>query len=43
MTTIVVVRVKGLIMRFFIPFVFYEITNVQGVYWSDITIFIGRM
>jgi len=32
-----------IIMRFVIPIVFYEITNVQCVYWSDTTIFIGRM
>jgi len=30
-------------MRFVIPVVFYEITNVGCVYWSDTTIFIGRI
>jgi len=30
-------------MRFVIPVVSYEITNVQCVYWSDTTIFIGRI
>jgi len=23
--------------------VFYEITNIQGVYWSDTSVFIGRI
>jgi len=32
-----------LIMTFVITIVFYEITNVQCVYWSNITIFIGRI
>ena len=32
-----------LIMRFVIPVVFYEITDVECVYSSDITIFIGRI
>ena len=31
------------IMRFVIPVVFYEITNVECVYWSDTTVFIGRI
>jgi len=31
------------IMRFVIPVVFYEITNVQCVYSSNITIFISRI
>ena len=30
-------------MRFVIPVVFYEITNVQCVYSSNTTIFIGRI
>jgi len=30
------------IMRFVIPVVFCEITNVERVYCSDTTIFIGR-
>ena len=30
------------IMRFVIPVVFYEITNIQCVYWSDTTLFIGK-
>jgi len=32
-----------LIIRFVTPVVFYEITNVECVYWSDTTIFIGRI
>jgi len=31
------------IMRFVIPVVFYAITNVQCVYWSDTAIFIGTI
>jgi len=31
------------IMRFVIPVVFYEITNVECVYSSNTTIFIGRI
>jgi len=30
-------------MRFVISVVFYEITNVECVYWSDTTVFIGRI
>jgi len=30
-------------MRFVIPVVFYEITNVQCVYSSNTTTFIGRI
>jgi len=30
-------------MRFDIPVVLYEITNVQCVYWSNTPIFIGRI
>jgi len=30
-------------MKFVIPVVLYEITNVQCVYWSNTTIFIGRI
>jgi len=30
-------------MRFVIPVVFYEITNVECVYWSNTTVFIGRI
>jgi hypothetical protein len=30
-------------MRFVIPVVFCEITNVQCVYWSDTAIFFGRI
>jgi hypothetical protein len=33
----------GIIMRFVIPVVFYEITNVERVYSSNTTIFIGRI
>ena len=29
--------------RFVIPVVFCDITNVQCVYWSDTTVFIGRI
>jgi len=32
-----------IIMRFVITVVFYEITHVQCVYWSNTTIFIGRI
>jgi len=32
-----------LVMNFVTPVVFYEITNVQCVYWSNSTIFIGRI
>ena len=31
------------IMSFVIPVVFYEVTNVQYVYWSDTAIFTGRI
>jgi len=31
------------IMRFVVPVVFYEITNVECVYSSNTTIFIGRI
>jgi len=31
------------LMRFVIPIVFYEITNVQCVYWSNTTVFIGKI
>jgi hypothetical protein len=34
---------KNVIMRFVIPVAFYEITNVECVYWSDTTVFIGRI
>ena len=34
---------QALIMRFVIPVVFYEITNVGSVYWSDTAVFIGRI
>ena len=30
-------------MRFVIPVAFYEITNVECVYWSNTTIFVGRI
>ena len=30
-------------MRFVIPVVYYGITNVECVYWSDTTIVIGRI
>jgi len=32
-----------IIIRFVIPVVFYEITKVQCVYWSDTAVFIGRI
>jgi len=32
-----------IIMSFIIPVVFYEITNVECVYLSNTTIFIGRI
>ena len=31
------------VVRFIIPVVFYEIANVECVYWSDTAIFIGRI
>jgi len=31
------------IMGFVIPVVFYEITNVECVYWCNTTVFIGRI
>ena len=31
------------VMRFVIPVVLYEVTNVECVYWSDTAIFIGRI
>ena len=34
---------KDGVMRFVIPVVFYEITNLHSVYWSNTTIFIGRI
>jgi len=36
-------RTEQGIMRFVIPIVFYEITNVECVYSSNTTIFIGRI
>ena len=36
-------RVTYTIMRFVIPVVLYEVTNVECVYWSDTAIFIGRV
>jgi len=36
-------RVLRRIMRFVIPVVIYEITNVECVYSSNTTIFIGRI
>jgi len=34
---------RSVITRLVIPVVFYDITNAQCVYWSDTTIFIGRI
>jgi len=34
-TANVVINLIVTVARFLIPVVFYEITNVQGVYWSD--------
>ena len=31
------------IMRFVIPVVFCEITNVECMYWPNTTVFIGRI
>ena len=30
-------------MRFVIPVVFYDVTNVQCVYWSDTAVFVGTI
>jgi len=34
---------SSVIKRFFIPVVFFEITKVECVYWSNTTIFVGRI
>jgi len=36
-------KVIIILMRFVIPAAFYEITNVECVYSSNTTIFIGRI
>jgi len=37
------VIMRFVIMRFVIPVMFYEISNVECMYWSYTTIFIGRI
>jgi len=37
------ISVITLLTRFVIPVVFYEIINIECVYWSNKTVFIGRM